>query len=85
MDLKLDKAEVTVMPCRDYEEQNLDGSFTKIVGNFLGLDVVFSENDGYLYSFIIQKKNFYKYLEAISKGEKYFREASYKIDGTQWV
>ena len=57
MDLKLDKAEVTVMPCRDYEEQNLDGSFTKIVGNFLGLDVVFSENDDYLYSFIIQKKN----------------------------
>ena len=25
------------------------------------------------------------HLEEISKGEKYFREASYKIDGTQWV
>ena len=48
MDLKLDKAEVTVMTCRDYEWENLDGSCTKIVGNFLGLDVLFSEYGGYL-------------------------------------
>ena len=84
MDLKLDKSEVFISPCREYEEENEDGSFTKVVGDFLYLEIVFSNSD-YLYAPIIQKKNFYKYLEAISKGENYFRKASYKIDGTMWV
>ena len=81
--IKINNIDVWLQEVIGFEEQQEDGSFIELEGNWTGLELSF--DDTHLYSMCIHKENLEQFLFAIGKGEDEFRKTSKELEDINWV
>ena len=81
--IKINNIDVWLQEVISYEEEQEDGSFIELEGNWTGLELSFDDN--HLYSMCIHKENLEQFLFAIGKGEDEFRKTAKELEDIEWV
>lgn len=75
--------EVWIQEVTSCEEQQEDGSFIEVEGNWTFLRVSFDGINSY--DTCVDKENLEQFLFAIGKGEDEFRKTSKELEDIEWV